>query len=435
MLLILAPSVSNRLRYIADLMLRRLLGIEVHFTMLADEFQAYEGPKICFAHQPLADGIFIKASGLLFDTGAGQLDVNPSTIDGIPVIFGSKDPLSEFQFDLFAASFYLVSRYEEYQPHKRDGFGRYPAIESVAWRGKFLDMPVVNIWTGMLQQLLARHFPGLEFRLPAYRFVPTIDVDHAWCYKGRTLSRTIGGFTRSLIHGRLIEIADRIKVVAGVMPDPYDNYAYIDKVHDRYTHDPVYFILFADYGNHDNNVQLTRTAFHRLLKALDAAKKVGIHPSLSSNKYPSRLENEYHGLCSVLDRKVTLSRQHFLKLSMPGTYRQLLQLGITDDYSMGYASHVGFRAGIATPFPFFDVLKNEVTPLMVHPVAVMDVTLKDYLRLTKVESLGKIKDMINTVRSVNGEFVSLWHNESLGETGRWTGWREVYKEMVDLAST
>ena len=65
----------------------------------------------------------------------------------------------------------------------------------------------------------------------------------------------------------------------------------------------------------------------------------------------------------------------------------------------------------------------------------MDVTMKDYLRLSQVESLEKIADMIKTIKSVNGEFVSLWHNESLGDTGRWKGWRAVYAEMVKQASS
>ena len=102
---------------------------------------------------------------------------------------------------------------------------------------------------------------------------------------------------------------------------------------------------------------------------------------------------------------------------------------------MGYPSHPGFRAGITIPFRFFDLASNETTPLVVHPVSVMDVTLRDYLRLSTEESLDTIIGVIKTIRSVNGDCVSLWHNESLGETGRWKGWRRVYEEMVKAAST
>jgi len=435
MLLILTVSIPNRLRYIADLMLREMLGLEVRFTTSLEDFIDYIGPKISYARGPLAEGLFIEASGLLFETTLILHDVASSTIDGVPVLFKSVNPLSALPFDPFAAAFYMVSRYEEYHPHKKDSFGRYPVTESIAWKGKFLDIPIVHRWAEVLESLLRKHFPGLKFLHLQYHFVPTIDIDHAWSYLGRTLARTMGGFGRSLMHGRLQEITDRFKVLAGLAPDPYDNYAFISTVHEPYAPPPIFFILFADYGLSDNNVTVTSKNFHRLLRELDQHGRVGIHPSLSSNKHPGRLEDEYEGLCEVLDRDVTLSRQHFLKLAMPATYHGLLQLGITDDYSMGYASHAGFRAGIAIPFPFFDLVKDEVTTLRIHPVTLMDVTMKDYLRLSKVESLEKIANMIQTIKAINGEFVSLWHNESLGNTGRWTGWREVYEKMVKMAAS
>jgi hypothetical protein len=434
MLLILTVSVSNRLLYISDLMLKEMLGLDVRFTTSREEFANYSGPKLSYAKEPLADGLFIEASGLLFETTICLYELKSSANNGVPVLFATAGPLSAMAFDPFSAAFYLVSRYEEYHPHKKDSFGRYPVTESIAWREKFLDIPIVHLWADMLKQLLTKHFPCLIFQPLEYHFVPTIDIDHAWCYLGRTLSRTMGGFLRSVMHGRMEEITGRFKVLAGMAPDPYDNYAYINEVHMPYANLPIFFVLFADYGLSDNNVTVTSKKFHLLLRELDKHGRVGIHPSLSSNRHLSKLENEFGGLCEVLNRDVALSRQHFLKLTMPETYRSLLQLGITDDYSMGYASQTGFRAGISIPFLFFDLVKDVATTLRIHPVTLMDVTMKDYLRLSKVESLEKISAMIQTIRAVNGEFVSLWHNESLGDTGRWTGWREVYEEMVKMAS-
>ncbi|MDP1622627.1 MAG: polysaccharide deacetylase family protein [Bacteroidales bacterium] len=435
MLLIHSPSIPNRLLYITDLMVTKILGIEVRLTASPEEFTGYDGPKFSYANTMISDGLFIEASGFLFDIDLTFQDVTSDVVDGVPVIFKSVDPLSALPFDPFAAAFYMVSRYEEYQPLRKDSFGRYPATESIAWKCKFLDIPVVHKWAAMLEQLLLKHLPQLKFVHRRYNFVPTIDIDHAWCYLGRTLSRTMGGFGRSLAQGRFREIHGRFKTLTGLAPDPYDTYAYINSVQEPYGVLPLWFILFADYGTNDNNVTVTSRSFHRLLRELDRYGSVGIHPSLSSNKHFEKLEDEYDGLCDVLNRDVTISRQHFLKISWPKTYRNLIQFGITDDYSMGYASHIGFRAGIAIPFRFFDLARDEITNLMIHPVAVMDVTLKDYLRLNKVESLEKIESMINTIRSIGGEFVSLWHNESLSGTGHWRGWKEVYEKMVAMAST
>ena len=434
MLLILSASISNRLRYIANLLVKDMLGIEVRLTTSVEEYTGYDGPKISYAREPMAEGLFIEAAGLLFETRIFFREVKSSRINNVPVLFETTNPLSALRFDPFAAAFFIVSRYEEYHPHHKDRYGRYPATESIALKGDFLEIPVVHLWAEILEGLLRKHYPGLKFRHPQYRFVPTIDIDHAWCYRGRTMVRTAGGFARSIMHGRLQEITGRFKVLTGMAPDPYDNYDFIKGVHEAHGNFPLFFILFADYGHNDNNVTVTSKSFHQLLQDLDQNKAVGIHPSLSSNKHPLKLKGEYEGLCEALGRNVTNSRQHFLKISMPRTYNELLKMGIRDDFSMGYATHTGFRAGIAIPFPFYDVNRDEITPLMIHPVTLMDVTMKDYLRLSRVESLEKIEKMIQTIKSVNGEFVSLWHNESLGNTGHWHGWRAVYQEMVKLAS-
>ncbi|NJO89826.1 MAG: hypothetical protein HC831_13425 [Chloroflexia bacterium] len=55
-------------------------------------------------------------------------------------------------------------------------------------------------------------------------------------------------------------------------------------------------------------------------------------------------------------------------------------MGITNDYSMGYSSHPGFRAGTCTPFYFFNLKTDEKTNLKITPFAVMDVGFIDYLK-------------------------------------------------------
>ena len=70
----------------------------------------------------------------------------------------------------------------------------------------------------------------------------------------------------------------------------------------------------------------------------------------------------------ILGETVYHNRFHFLRFTLPQSYQQLLACGISDDYSMGYADQIGFRAGTCTPFYFYD-LENEIqTTLKVHPL-------------------------------------------------------------------
>ena len=433
MILIYTQTVPNRLRYICKLLFADLLGTECAFTTFRDEFSSFQGPKLIYSDQPFGGGLFIEAKSILFEDTVLPFEPGISKEDTIPVIFPSDHRQSALPFDPFAAAFYMVSRYEEYQQTKHDKYGRFQAIESIAVKGKFLELPVVHFWTDRLAEVINSRYPGFSMKRPQYSFIPTIDIDHAYAYRCRNFVRTTGGITRSLMELKVNDVFERLKVLTGMETDPYDTYEYITGVHSRFGLSPYYFILFADYGGDDNNVSLEHKSFLKLLLDLDTDKKVGIHPSLSSNKQLKKLNCEYSGLGRALGREVKISRQHFMKISMPDTYNSLISLGITDDFSMGYASHIGFRSGIARPYWFFDLSKNEAAPLKIHPVAVMDVTMKDYLRLTPEEIIETLHRMISMVRSVGGEFISLCHNETFSEDRRWLGWRTLYEELLRFA--
>ncbi|PKP26035.1 MAG: hypothetical protein CVU06_03760, partial [Bacteroidetes bacterium HGW-Bacteroidetes-22] len=114
-------------------------------------------------------------------------------------------------------------------------------------------------------------------------------------------------------------------------------------------------------------------------------------------------------------------------------YRNLINLDITDDYSMGFAADAGFRAGICVSFNFYDLDLDTETPLRIHPFTVMDGTMKDYLKLTNQQAVDFAVKLSNEVKAVGGVFSTLWHNETYSETGRWIGWREVYSQILENA--
>jgi hypothetical protein len=204
----------------------------------------------------------------------------------------------------------------------------------------------------------------------------------------------------------------------------------------RYGYRCIYFTLLADYGENDKNVPPDSRRLRSLIKYLADYAEVGIHPSYGSNRQPEKLRRELATLSRILKlkRDVTRSRQHFLVLRLPDTYRRLIELDITDDYTMGYARQPGFRAGLCTPFYFYDLDMERPTTLRVHPFAVMDATLKYYLRLQPGRAMEWIAPLVDAVRGVQGDFVSIWHNESLSENRIWQGWRAVYEQMVAYAA-
>ncbi|HEY9115663.1 MAG TPA: polysaccharide deacetylase family protein, partial [Bacteroidales bacterium] len=201
----------------------------------------------------------------------------------------------------------------------------------------------------------------------------------------------------------------------------------------KYKLKPLYFILFGHYSRFDKNLSIRNLHFRKLIKRLGDYASIGIHPSYNSNDDPRLFAVEIKNLSNVIKKEITSSRQHFLRLTFPETYRNLIDQDITDDYTMGYALLPGFRAGICNSYNFFDLDMEIETHLRLHPFAVMDGTLKDYMELSPEQAIETIRKLIEAVKAVDGTFISLWHNESLSNEKRWAGWLEVYEKMLEMA--
>ncbi|MFT5256480.1 MAG: hypothetical protein ACI9KF_000095 [Arenicella sp.] len=432
MILIYTHKITPRIRYIFKHIFTRTLLIPVDFTVKVEEFVAHNGPKLSYTKVPLGNEFFIKSNSLLFEQGVNDLEINVQKWDDIPCFFatGSK---SAIPFDIFAASFYLISRYEEYLPHVKDIHGRYTAPESLAYNHGFLEKPVVDIWAYKLLAKIKEKFPDYKYQDRAYEYISTIDIDNAFAYKYKSFLRTFGGFVTDLFKLRLLDVWYRFTVLLNITKDPFDNFQQILKIIKTKNIKTIFFASIGDYTTFDTNVSASKNKYRLLIKDLVDYAVVGLHPSYFTMKDAALLKKEKERLENITNNPVIRSRQHYLRFNLAETYQQLIDLEIEEDHSMGYASRVGFRAGTCTPFYFYDLDFEIQTPLKVFPFALMDTTLNDYMKLTPKQSLGKIRDLKNEVKAVNGTFITLFHNESLSNHLRWRGWRRLYESMIKIA--
>jgi len=432
-LLIYTQKDSPRLRYIFELILTDILGLGFKITHETGMFRSHQGPKFNYSDHPLDDELFFFSSRLLFEKGIEDQQINVFEWKGMPVFFGTH-PKYSLPFDVFAAGFYLVSRYEEYLPHIKDEHLRFSPRQSLAYQKNFLHRPLVNIWVNELKEILRQRFPGLAFSAPQYRYISTFDIDSAFAFREKGMMRHAGSMFLSLLKLDLKKIWERIGVLAGLHPDPYDTYEWQLEVCRKYHLKQIYFFLVGDYGEFDKNIPVEGSRiFRSLIKSIADYAEVGIHPSYQSNLDKQQLSKEIRRLNKVLKREVVKSRQHFLKVTFPDTYRNLLEFDILEDYSMGYASETGFRASICTPFRFYDLDLDVGTRLTLVPFMLMDGTMKDYLKISPDEAIRRAHGLIDEVRAVNGTFVTLWHNQSVNDLEEWKGWKRVYEEIVAYA--
>ena len=433
-MLIYVPKETNRVRYVFNLVFNNLLKIKHKITTDLDSFQSADQPKILYGIKAHTDDLFFRSHGLLFERGVRNFEFNFSEYGGNPTFFQVYDADSELPFDVFSAIFYLVTRYEEYLPFVRDRHGRFTADLSLNKQLDILEKPIVNIWTLEIKKIILERYPDFVFPEKKFRFQATYDVDAAWAYAQKSIFRIIGGFYLSIKRFDFKEVVDRTKVLLGKRKDPFDTYDLQLEYQKKYNLHPIYFFLFSRYSQFDKNINIHNRKFRRLIKWIADYATIGLHPSYYSSEQPDLLKIELARLMDLLKIDIRHSRQHFLRLILPETYQDLIENDIDEDYSMGYAGAPGFRAGIADTYRFYDLALEVETHLRIHPFAVMDASLNDYLYLSADQAIEKIEKLIEEVKNVNGTFISVWHNESLSDEKRWKGWRRVYESLLEMAT-
>lgn len=434
-LLVYSPQVTPRIKYIFNFIFREVLRCDFEFTSVSNQFIAYDGPKFSYAEKTLGNELFFKTNGLLLKNNITQPDLAITDFGNDKVPFAVEN--SALPFDIFAASFYFLSRYEEYLPYTPDEHLRFPAEKSLQYELGLLKTPVIDQWAMILKNLLLNKLGDIHFGNRKFEFIPTIDIDRAFHFKSSGIVKNTARFIRAIAKGDTERLTNIISTGLGKKKDPFDTYEYLHQLHEKHHLSAIFFFLLSLKGDraHDVNIHPNDELLQQLIKDTAKVAKVGIHPSYASNSNVIKLREEKALLDAVLGKTVDLSRQHYLKLQIPKTYLQLIKEGINHDYTMGYASQVGFRAGTCTPFFWYDLQLEKQSHLKVHPFAVMDSTLLKYLKLQPKQAIMLIDELLENVKMVDGTFYSLWHNESLSETGHWKGWKEVYEQMLAMATS
>jgi hypothetical protein len=404
-----------------------------HLTSDKEEFIRYTAGKINYSPEGIVENeLWISNTELLFEKGIREQQPGVFNQDGNKFFFKTGGDLG---FDIFAASFFLLSRYEEYLPFKKDSYGRYAHQNSLAWKNNFLEVPVVNTWIELLKQKLRNVFPSLQTGEKKFHFVPTYDIDEAYAYQHKSLWRTVGGITRSVFKGQWKEAGERLKTTSGNRIDPYDTFEWMEKLNEEYHLDPKYFFLVAaETGNYDKNISPSSPAMRKLIQQTVLKYKIGIHPSWQSGDKESLLQDEIKTLSELSGRQITDSRQHYIRFDLPRTFRKLVEAGIQSDYSMGYGSINGFRASVASPFYWYDLEKEKETSLLLFPFCFMDANSFFEQKYTVQQAFDELINYYQVVRSVKGTMITIWHNPFFGSSERFQGWKAVYENFLKKIS-
>lgn len=428
---------TTRIEYILKFVIVDVLSDSYKFYTDENQYLEAKGPKLNYSNKSIdPNEIRMYNDGFLLETGVRNFEPRISKLNDFIKVFN--DPYARdlyddnyIDFDLFSSIFYFISRYEEHLSYKKDVHGRFEAKQSYAYKNGFIETPLVDFYIQYLKNKLESKFPTLNFKYRTFNVQPTIDIDQVFAIKGKSFFRWIGACFKAFISFNFKKLKKLIAVKLGNVKDPYDVYEKFENIHSKFKLTSIYFFLFSKKKTkYDINLSVNNVSFRKVIQKLSVKSTIGIHPSYHSKSNTRIIEDELNSLSLISSQLIDSSRQHFLKFKLPYSFKALIAIGIQNEYSMGYATMPGFRASTTLSYLFYDLTQEQISFLRVHPFSVMDTTFKHYLNTTPSEAYQKICQIIDVIKSVNGQFIPLWHNESMSDYAEWEGWENVYEEML-----
>ena len=406
MLLIYSLKTTQRITYIFKHICFRILGIEVNFTNVIEDFIAYSGPKLSYGKKELGNELFIQSTELLMQDGFESIDITVKDW-GDTKCFFAVGKNSALPFDIFAASFYLLSRYEEYLPQVKDEKGRFLASESIAFKAGFLQDPVVDIWAYKFKDLLLQTFPDIKYSARKPRVHTIINASQPLLYKNKGLLRTLIGFFNDLISFNLKSIFDRSSVLFGFRKDPFNTFNWIiNSVKKSKSSLTVFFLLGAS-KIFEESLNSQKESFKLLIKNVSDYQEIGLIFSDEALNSLAVLNEEKEKIEAITNRTLRRSMNNEYLVSLPHNYRNLIELEIATDFTMVYENVIGFRASTCSPFLFYDLDYEIVTPLKIYPISLTTKGLNKTSTSKKTETIQK---MMESVKKVNGTFSMIFDN-------------------------
>ena len=425
MLLIYTLKTTHRVTYTFKHICFRVLGIEVSFTNIIEEFIAFSGPKLSYGKKPLGNELFIQSYGLLTQQGFESFDISIRNWEETKCFF-SVGEKSCLPFDIFSASFYLLSRYEEYLPHVKDEKGRFLASESLAYKEQFLQFPVVDIWAYKFKEVLERTFSQIIFPTKKMIIHNLINASEPFAYRQKGILRSISGFTLDIINFKLRSVVRRIGVVLGVKEDPYNTFDWIiNTVKSQKTKLTIFFLI-GEAVNFLEGTNYRRKKFKLLIKSVSDYKQIGLIFSKDSLKSDKTLKKEKIQLEKITNRNLISTMNTQYRVNLPHNYRNLVELEVKEDFSMVYENISGFRASSCTPFLFYDLDYEIVSPLLIYPITS---TTTAFNGEKESEITKSVEELLASVKKVNGTFSIIFSNRNFNTIKSNKIWKDLFVKL------
>ncbi len=361
----------------------------------------------------------------------------------LPILFGNTElkissPNIHCGIDIFAGTFLMLTRWEEYINPERDQYNRFPGSASIAVKNDFIHRPIVNEYVEMLWNMLAHLGIKQKRKKRYFKTIITHDVDLPLLWRSSfSFIKKIGGdiLKRNSIKDATYSFKSYSSYISGKSKDPYDTFDELMDISENCGLKSHFFFLCGGQHKEDNGLPLSHPFIRNLLKKInERGHVIGFHPSFDSYNNEGIYKQELKILQAASPQTVTCGRQHFLRFDVPGTWQLWEAAGMEWESSMYYPDAPGFRCGTCDGFPVFDVLERKELKVREMPLTAMEVSWNIYEKSSPAKLYAEINGLKNTVKKYNGTFVLLWHNSSFNVPD-YIQYSGLYEELLTEVNT
>lgn len=433
-------------KYILDIIFGEFLGLEYKVEVRREklegdwEIELENGAKLIvqdhFFNKYPKDLEYLKLENIPSKVEFAKSKYTPEK--DIPIIYGinHKPQTTNHQSpttiiceaDIFAASFFMLTRWEEYVNKARDTHDRFPATESLAYKQGFLDRPIVNEYVEELKSKLLKLDSNLKFKIHNSKLFISCDVDQPYDCTVENLKNLIRVCVGDILKRKSIkEFAKRVRryIFNKLRNYKYDkNYTfdwYMDVCEKTGVKAAFYFIP-TSIENQNGCYELQDKKIQDLLKYIDSrGHEIGVHGSYQTYQDKEKAKLQKNMLDDTLSnlgisQKIVGNRQHYLRWDSSITPSVLEYAEFKYDTTGSYADKPAFRDGVCYDFSMFDILNRKKLAIKQRPLIVMECTVIDnvYMGLGySEEALQVMKELKQKCFKYNGNFSLLWHNDHL----------------------
>jgi hypothetical protein len=355
--------------------------------------------------------------------------------DDIPVVYGSDffkrtENHIDCGIDIFASSFFMLTRWEEYVNKTRDYHNRFAGTKSIAYKYNFLNRPIVNEYLEMLWNMMLSLGFTQKRKQRNYEIKLTHDID---MLKFPKSFRMIVGDILKRKNPRLA--LNHFSFM--FLKNPFDTFDLLMTSSEKIGLRSHFYFLSSDKSiqPYEFRYDIKSKFFKgKITEIVRRGHIIGFHPGYYTYENEERWLIEKNMLEDAVNMNITEGRQHYLRFDITKTPQIWDRNNMKLDSTIGYPEKEGFRCGTGDVFPLFDILKRVQMNLNESPLIIMDGTLFEYQNKSYKDSFEIFKYYIMICKKYNSCITLLFHNDIFID--KWSGnGALLYSKVINQINT